>query len=66
MDFAVAGATGLDYSFFVKKNATFPTLLNTTLNVQLGWFLDLKPSLCSSFDSTHLCFKVPWPGEGIV
>ncbi|XP_078174255.1 GDSL esterase/lipase At1g28590-like isoform X2 [Carex rostrata] len=56
MNFAVAGATGLDYSFFVKKDLRSPSVENTTLNVQLGWFLELKPSLCTSFESCRKFF----------
>ncbi|XP_078182312.1 GDSL esterase/lipase At1g28580-like [Carex rostrata] len=57
MNFAVGGATGLDYSFFVKNNMTFPFLLNTTLNVQLGWFRELKPSLCTSSETCRKFFR---------
>ncbi|XP_078168518.1 GDSL esterase/lipase At1g28640-like [Carex rostrata] len=56
-NFAVAGATGLDYSFFVKENIAAPGLLNITLNVQLEWFREMKPSLCTSMESCRKLFN---------
>jgi hypothetical protein len=45
-NFAVAGATALDFAFFVTNNLSNPLMFNSSLNVQLGWFSKLKPSLC--------------------
>ncbi|KAJ4765793.1 GDSL esterase/lipase [Rhynchospora pubera] len=47
-NFAVAGATTIETAFFVKNNLTTIKLLNSSLNFQLGWFDELKPSLCKS------------------
>ncbi|KAJ3701193.1 hypothetical protein LUZ61_004898 [Rhynchospora tenuis] len=55
-NFAVSGTTGLDYSFFVERNASNTFLLNTTLNVQLEWFLELKPHLCTSLENCKKFF----------
>ncbi|WOL00768.1 GDSL esterase/lipase [Canna indica] len=43
-NFAVAGATALDASFFEQRG--FVGLTNYTLNLQLQWFEQLIPSLC--------------------
>ncbi|XP_028766494.1 GDSL esterase/lipase At1g28610-like [Neltuma alba] len=53
VNFAVAGATALDQSFFQERGITVPT--NDSLTVQLGWFKELLPSLCNSSSS---CKKV--------
>ncbi|MCL7028970.1 hypothetical protein MKW94_005563 [Papaver nudicaule] len=37
INFAVAGSTATDQSFFVKQNVTF-YVPNASINVQLGWF----------------------------
>ncbi|CAO2199576.1 unnamed protein product [Urochloa humidicola] len=47
-NFAVAGATALDREFFVDKGLTAVSQFNISLSVQLGWFDNLKPSLCCS------------------
>ncbi|KAK1285847.1 GDSL esterase/lipase [Acorus calamus] len=47
-NFAVAGATALDPSFFQNKGLDHSLWTNSSLNVQLGWFEELKPSLCST------------------
>uniref|UniRef100_A0A0D9UYA9 GDSL esterase/lipase n=1 Tax=Leersia perrieri TaxID=77586 RepID=A0A0D9UYA9_9ORYZ len=44
-NFAVAGATALDASFFTAIPGAKP-VLNISSSVQLGWFDSLKPSLC--------------------
>jgi hypothetical protein len=50
-NFAVAGATALDSAFFEQHNITpFAKPLNTSLNFQLQWFEELKPSLCKTMD----------------
>ncbi|KAJ3694253.1 hypothetical protein LUZ60_009733 [Juncus effusus] len=50
-NFAVSAATALDFSFFQQNNISSPLLLNTSLNIQLRWFEDLKPSLCNTTES---------------
>ncbi|KAJ3694251.1 hypothetical protein LUZ60_009731 [Juncus effusus] len=50
-NFAVIAATTLDLVFFHRNNISNPLLLNTSLNVQLEWFQDLKPSLCNTTQS---------------
>ncbi|KAJ3695200.1 hypothetical protein LUZ60_000577 [Juncus effusus] len=37
-NFAVAGATILDYEFYIENNLNNTLMLNTSLNVQLDWF----------------------------
>ncbi|KAJ4765794.1 GDSL esterase/lipase [Rhynchospora pubera] len=56
-NFAVSGTTGLDLSFFVERNASNPFFLNTTLDVQLEWFMELKPQLCTSFEDCRIFFR---------
>ncbi|MQL84307.1 hypothetical protein Taro_016805 [Colocasia esculenta] len=47
VNFAVAGATALDQSFFLKNG--IPQFTNSSLDVQLRWFNDhLKSSVCPS------------------
>ncbi|KAJ4818507.1 GDSL esterase/lipase [Rhynchospora pubera] len=47
-NFAVSGATALDFEFFVKNNLTSRDIINSSLRVQLSWFDEFKPSLCST------------------
>ncbi|KAJ3694236.1 hypothetical protein LUZ60_009716 [Juncus effusus] len=47
-NFAVGQATAIETSFFEKNNLTTSKLLNSSLDVQLGWFNELKPSLCKT------------------
>ncbi|KAJ4752363.1 GDSL esterase/lipase [Rhynchospora pubera] len=48
-NFAVAGATALDPTFFKKHNLkTIAAPLNISLDFQLQWFKELKPSLCKT------------------
>ncbi|CAO2161558.1 unnamed protein product [Urochloa humidicola] len=47
-NFAVAGATALNRTFFVQDGDTSVTRYNISLGDQLGWFDAMKPSLCSS------------------
>uniref|UniRef100_A0A0E0PPQ3 Esterase n=1 Tax=Oryza rufipogon TaxID=4529 RepID=A0A0E0PPQ3_ORYRU len=53
VNFAVGGApaTGVDY--FENNNIVPFKLLNNSLDVQLGWFEELKPSICNSTDETN-------------
>ncbi|KAF7827512.1 GDSL esterase/lipase [Senna tora] len=56
VNFAVIGSTALDVDFFEEKgihNVPF----NDSLRIQLGWFKELLPSLCSSSSSSR-CKKV--------
>ncbi|KAJ3701182.1 hypothetical protein LUZ61_004887 [Rhynchospora tenuis] len=58
-NFAVARATALDFKFY-QENNIIPTSiasLNTSLSVQLGWFENLKPSLCNTTDACNLYFN---------
>jgi hypothetical protein len=48
VNFAVGGATAIDVDFYERNNLVPFKLLNNSLNVQLGWFQDLKPSICNS------------------
>ncbi|CAL4978581.1 unnamed protein product [Urochloa decumbens] len=47
-NFAVAGATALDLSYFREHNITSVAPFNTSFSVQIGWFEQLKPSLCNT------------------
>ncbi|XP_073002473.1 acetylajmalan esterase-like [Typha latifolia] len=47
VNFAVAGATALDQSFFAQGE-TLPPFTNSSLGVQLGWFKDYLKTICSS------------------
>ncbi|OEL29024.1 GDSL esterase/lipase [Dichanthelium oligosanthes] len=47
-NFAVVGATALDLAYFQQQNITSVPPLSSSLSVQLGWFEQLKPSLCST------------------
>ncbi|XVE80372.1 hypothetical protein DITRI_Ditri14bG0134700 [Diplodiscus trichospermus] len=47
VNFAVVGATALDNSFFIERGVTNP-FTNVSLGVELGFFKDVLPSLCSS------------------
>uniref|UniRef100_A0A0E0JFJ9 Esterase n=1 Tax=Oryza punctata TaxID=4537 RepID=A0A0E0JFJ9_ORYPU len=48
VNFAVGGATAMDPPFFEEIGASDKLWTNLSLSVQLGWFVQLKPSLCSS------------------
>ncbi|MED6195211.1 hypothetical protein PIB30_035910 [Stylosanthes scabra] len=47
VNFAVAGATALDSSYYLEKGI-YNIKTNYTLGVQLNWFMDLLPSICTS------------------
>ncbi|KAF7827510.1 GDSL esterase/lipase [Senna tora] len=55
VNFAVIGATALDVDFFEEKGI-HNVPVNDSLTIQLGWFKELLPSLCSS--SSSRCKKV--------
>ncbi|CAL4952354.1 unnamed protein product [Urochloa decumbens] len=48
VNFAVGGATAMDPPFFQEIGASDKLWTNLSLSVQLGWFEQLKPSLCGS------------------
>jgi hypothetical protein len=47
-NFAVAGATALDLAYFQQHNISSVPPFNSSLGVQLGWFEELKRSLCKT------------------
>ncbi|XP_058095678.1 GDSL esterase/lipase At1g28590-like isoform X2 [Magnolia sinica] len=47
VNFAFAGATALDAAFFQERRIP-NEYTNNSLGIQLGWFEDLLPSLCSN------------------
>ena len=47
-NFAVIGATALDLAYYQRQNITTVPPFNTSLSVQLGWFEQLRPSLCNA------------------
>ncbi|KAJ9563128.1 hypothetical protein OSB04_008288 [Centaurea solstitialis] len=47
VNYAVAGATALDSSFHEARGVYNP-MTNASLSVQLGWFRESLPSICSS------------------
>uniref|UniRef100_A0ACD5XVY9 Uncharacterized protein n=1 Tax=Avena sativa TaxID=4498 RepID=A0ACD5XVY9_AVESA len=48
VNFAVGGATAIDVGFYERSKLVQFQLLNNSLNVQLGWFEELKPSICNT------------------
>ncbi|RZB63650.1 GDSL esterase/lipase isoform C [Glycine soja] len=50
-NFAVIGATALDFSFFEERGISIPT--NYSLTMQLNWFKELLPALCNSSTDCH-------------
>jgi hypothetical protein len=47
-NFAITGATALEYSFF-KAHGIDQRIWNTgSINTQIGWLQNMKPSLCKS------------------
>ncbi|CAM0952431.1 unnamed protein product [Alopecurus aequalis] len=52
VSFAVGGATANDVDFYVRNNLLPFTPLNSSLNVQLDWLEELKPSICNT---TEVC-----------
>ncbi|KAJ1402139.1 SGNH hydrolase superfamily [Sesbania bispinosa] len=57
VNFAVAGATALDTEFFIKKGLGNFLWTKNSLNIQLGWFKNLKPSLCTTKQDCDNYFK---------
>ncbi|WOL11604.1 GDSL esterase/lipase [Canna indica] len=56
-NFAVAGATALDASFFEQRGLAGHMYTNYSLNVQLRWFEQLLPSLCHSTEECRSYFS---------
>ncbi|RRT70571.1 hypothetical protein B296_00036315 [Ensete ventricosum] len=60
VNFAVAGATALDVSFFEQRGLGGMLGTNLSLNVQLGWFEQLIPSLCNTTEGLRqltFCYR---------
>ncbi|XP_052202857.1 GDSL esterase/lipase At5g45910 [Diospyros lotus] len=57
VNFAVAGATALDAKFFFDQGIGFILWTNDSLAVQLGWFKQLKSTLCSTKQDCDNYFK---------
>ncbi|XP_047961245.1 GDSL esterase/lipase At5g45910-like [Salvia hispanica] len=57
VNFAVAGATALDSKFFHDRNIGQFLWTNDSLAVQLGWFNNLKSTLCSLKQDCDKYFK---------
>ncbi|XP_052157232.1 GDSL esterase/lipase At5g45910-like [Oryza glaberrima] len=53
VNFAVGGAPATGIEYFENNNIVPFKLLNNSLDVQLGWFEELKPSICNSTDETN-------------
>ena len=51
----------MDPPFFQEIGASDKLWTNLSLSVQLGWFEQLKPSLCSSPKSPFL--RIAWPSQ---
>ncbi|CAL5095701.1 unnamed protein product [Urochloa decumbens] len=52
VNFAVGGATAIEVGFYERNNLVPFKLLNNSLDVQLGWFEALRPSLCNTTGAT--------------
>ncbi|XP_057764371.1 GDSL esterase/lipase At5g45910-like [Salvia miltiorrhiza] len=57
VNFAVAGATALDPKFFYDRKIGQILWTNDSLSVQLGWFNNLKSTLCSHKQDCAKYFK---------
>ncbi|WJX87629.1 acetylajmaline esterase [Trifolium repens] len=56
VNFAFAGSSALEYKFFTQ-HAVMPPATSNSLSVQLGWFKELKSSLCKSKEECDDYFK---------
>ncbi|XP_028774913.1 GDSL esterase/lipase At1g28610-like [Neltuma alba] len=56
VNFAVAGATALNVSFF-EERGIYAVSTNDSLRVQLGWFKEFLPSICNSSSSCKKAFE---------
>ncbi|XP_010518794.1 PREDICTED: GDSL esterase/lipase At5g45910 [Tarenaya hassleriana] len=57
VNFAVAGATALDKDFLERRGLPISLDTNKSLDVQLAWFKNLKPSLCKTKQECDGYFK---------
>ncbi|KDP21068.1 hypothetical protein JCGZ_21539 [Jatropha curcas] len=57
VNFAVAGATALSSEFFYDKKIGQVLWTNDSLSIQLGWFKELKTSLCTTKQECDNYFK---------
>ncbi|CAM0951533.1 unnamed protein product [Alopecurus aequalis] len=48
VNFAVGGATAIDVDYYERNKLVQFKLLNNSLNVQIGWFEELKPTICNT------------------
>ena len=48
VNFAVGGAPAIDVDYYERNKLVQFKLLNNSLNVQLGWFEKLRPSICNT------------------
>ncbi|XP_010912671.3 GDSL esterase/lipase At1g31550 [Elaeis guineensis] len=55
-NFAVAGATAIENGFFMEKGLHVPWS-NNSLGIQIEWFRQLLPSLCSSDSDCNVMFQ---------
>lgn len=51
-NFAVMGATALDLKYFKDNNVWSIPPFNTSMNVQLQWFDEVKQTICSDPQGT--------------
>ncbi|XP_066380559.1 sinapine esterase-like, partial [Miscanthus floridulus] len=63
-NFAVIGATALDLAYYQQQNITTVPPFNTSLSVQLGWFDQIKPSLCNA-TTTRGCDDDDYLGKSL-
>uniref|UniRef100_A0A453KU62 GDSL esterase/lipase n=3 Tax=Aegilops tauschii subsp. strangulata TaxID=200361 RepID=A0A453KU62_AEGTS len=47
INFAVGGATAIDVDFYERSKLVQFKLINNSLNVQLDWFEELRPTICN-------------------
>ncbi|XP_037437968.1 GDSL esterase/lipase At5g45910-like [Triticum dicoccoides] len=57
VNFAVGGATAIDVDFYERSKLVQFKLINNSLNVQLGWFEELKPTICNKTVRQGECFS---------
>ncbi|KAI4296888.1 hypothetical protein L6164_036808 [Bauhinia variegata] len=57
VNFAVAGATALDAEFFQQRGMGKILWTNNSLNIQIGWFKKLKPSICATRQDCDSYFR---------
>nr|CAB3459839.1 unnamed protein product [Digitaria exilis] len=55
-NFAVMGATALDLKYFKDNNVWSIPPFNTSMNVQLQWFEEIKQTICSGPDECRALF----------